>query len=493
MNHGPRGTARSRFPGRFLLVALLCLAARAPALAQEAGTSFVLPGDVLAASREHFPLILQSMADQRGAQGRVLEAEGAFDLVFSVEGFNRAAGFYDGSLAAEGKAAQRFRDLGGEAYAGYKISDGLLPIYEDEYYTNSGGAMKVGMLFSLLRDRVIDRQRFRLRDAEFGQRMAELDVLLTKVGVQQQALIAYWRWVKIGRQLEVYEDLLNIAIERQAGLEEQVRRGALAEIFLVENQQNITRRRTLVTAARRDLMVAANALSFYYRDDNGRPLVPPPERLPPPEQDDDSEEQALLPEGTATAKALARRPELEILDTAIEQVRNEMALAENDLKPRLDLGIELQQPIGSVAEGGISRNSTDAILGLKFSVPLQRRAAKGRIAQAQAELDARHFEQQLQQERIELEVRNILLELTYARELQQLALLDARQSDTMRDAELKRFESGASDFFLVNVREERAANARIALLQAELTTRIARANFDASVVDFQRLGLPLPE
>lgn len=59
----------------------------------------------------------------------------------------------------------------------------------------------------------------------------------------------------------------------------------------------------------------------------------------------------------------------------------------------------------------------------------------------------------------------------------------------MRDSEVRRFESGASDFFLVNVREETAANARIRLLEAELTTRIARANYDAAVVDVERLGI----
>ncbi len=41
----------------------------------------------------------------------------------------------------------------------------------------------------------------------------------------------------------------------------------------------------------------------------------------------------------------------------------------------------------------------------------------------------------------------------------------------------------------MNVREETAANARINLLEAELATRIARANYDAAVVDFDRLGI----
>ena len=71
----------------------------------------------------------------------------------------------------------------------------------------------------------------------------------------------------------------------------------------------------------------------------------------------------------------------------------------------------------------------------------------------------------------------------------ELAAVEVQQSEIMRESELTRFESGASDFFLVNVREETAANARIKLLEAELATRIARASYDAAVVDFDRLGI----
>jgi len=145
--------------------------------------------------------------------------------------------------------------------------------------------------------------------------------------------------------------------------------------------------------------------------------------------------------------------------------------------------------LGSVAEGGPSRDSTDAIVALRFTVPLQQRSARGRLAAAQAEMQASLYEQQLLEDRIELEVRNILLELAFARQLQQLAEVGVTQSDIMRRSEQRRFESGASDFFLVNVREETAASARVTLLEAELETRIARTNYDAAIVDLDRLGI----
>jgi hypothetical protein len=74
---------------------------------------------------------------------------------------------------------------------------------------------------------------------------AQFDVLLTPSGVQQRALITYWRWVTTGRQLQIYQELLELGKDREAGLKVQIRKGNLAQIYLTENRQNITRRQAL--------------------------------------------------------------------------------------------------------------------------------------------------------------------------------------------------------------------------------------------------------
>jgi len=59
----------------------------------------------------------------------------------------------------------------------------------------------------------------------------------------------------------------------------------------------------------------------------------------------------------------------------------------------------------------------------------------------------------------------------------------------MVEAERKKFGLGASDFFLVNIREERVADAKIRALRAELNGRIARASYDAATLNMTELGL----
>jgi outer membrane protein TolC len=306
--------------------------------------------------------------------------------------------------------------------------------------------------------------------------------------VQQRALNAYWRWVATGQQLAVYDNLLRIALQREQGLEREVDSGRRAAIFLTENRQNITRRQTLATAARRDFRIAANNLAFYLRGADGETLDPPTERLPSSQQ---LVELAVAQpvERPDIAATLDRRPELRILRTGAERAMQKIAAAQNELQPRLDLSVELAEGFGSIGEGGVSRDGTDAVVGFTFSVPLERRQARGRIAQAEAELESLRQEQRRLEDQVEIELRNILLELDVAQQLMRLAQQDVELSETMRRAELRRFEQGASDFFLVNIREETAANARIGYFEALQRTRVARANYDAATVNLERLGI----
>lgn len=476
-----RAAARRRW-----LVTIVSLAACAttPVLAAD---GVLTEDDVLQSSGRHFPAILQSLAERRALDGKALEAEGAFDLVFSADGFNRATGFYDGTVVT-GMTERRLRSMGASVYAGYRLSDGDFPIYEDRYFTNSGGEVTVGVLFSLLRDRAIDAQRFGLTDAEFAIREADQDVLMTRIGVQRRALIAYWNWVTAGRRLGVYRDLLRIAEDRETGLERQVSQGAIAEIFLVENGQNLTRRRTLVTAAERDFRRAANELSFYLRDADGQRRTPATTLLPALTPEAADLDLTVPPPATYT-DALLRRPELLRLRATINRVKNRIALAENDLKPRLDLNLGLDHDLGGVAEGGPSRDATDTKVGFTFSVPFERRQARGKLLAAESELDALRQRQRRKQDEIEVEVRSILIDLSGATELLLLAREQVVQTAVMRDAEQRRFTSGASDFFLVNLREETAANARVQFHEARLDREIALADYYAATVDLNSLHI----
>ena len=450
-------------------------------------TTPLLPDEVLQSSATRFPDILESLARERAANGDRLAADGAFDLVFNADGFDRVTGFWTGAVLNT-EVRQNLGAYGAQVYGGYRVSDGTFPIYEDINFTNNGGEFKVGALFSLLRNRSFDQRRFRVADARLASEQASLEVTLTQIGVQQQALNAYWRWVATGRELATYGELLEIAQDRATGLKEQVEKGALPDIALTENQQNIIRREILVAEAERNFRLATNALSFFLRDAYGNLITPDVTRLPDESLLNPLEDLSTLVQANPS-DVLLNRPELRSLRVAIDRAQNKVRLSENDLKPDLDFNIEVSRDLGRVAEGGISRDSTDTVLGFRFSVPLQRREAKGRLQRAEAELRASQLRRQRTEDQISIELNDILINLKTAFNLTSLARSEVTQANVMVEAERKKFTLGASDFFLVNIREERAADAQIRATRAILNGRLAQTSYNAATVNMAEFGL----
>lgn len=450
----------------------------------------LLPDDLLASSAQRFPDILASLEREAIARGGELTALGAFDLILSAEGFSRVTGFYSGTVV-ETTAKRRLSNTGAEIYGGYRLSDGTFPIYEDEYFTNSLGELKVGGLYSLMRNSTIDAQRFGITDTRLATRQASLDILLTQLAVQHRALDAYWRWVAAGREVEIYQDLLSLAVARQKGIERQFNLGAIPEIALVENEQNLIRRQTLLAEAERSFRIAANELSFFWRDAAGKPLRPEASQVP------DERRLAALPDiaellDNRPSDFLQNRPELRKLRIAGRRARNTIELRENDLKPQLDLGVELSRDFGAIAEGGISRDSADLKVGFTFTVPLERRAAEGRLAQAEAKLREIELREQRMSEELAIEIQNVLVDLDAALRIAKLARNEVDQASRMARAERRRVQLGAGDFFRVNVREENAADAQVRAVRAAFAGRRAEIQFNVASMQLDKLGLDEP-
>lgn len=458
-----------------LFVALLALLALGGAARAEELTL----REVLQSSATHAPQILEAMARQRQADARLLSAEGQFDLVFNAEATARPLGYYNGSTA-EVSAYRPLQNNGGQVYGGYRKSISDFASYEGKSVTNEFGEIKAGMLFSLLRDRVIDERRGRRELAGFDIELAELDRDLVAIGVQRRAIEAYQLWVAAGLRVKIYREIYDLAKERQDSIERQIQLGARPAILGTENQQNIVRRQALLVRAEQDLQLQANALSLFLRDGLGQPVVPSSDRLPPRLVD------GVMPRLVDQSTAIAARPDLQALLTRIEQTGIRARLAENELKPRLDVRVEASKDIG---DGSPIRRPTEGILGLRFSVPLEQRAAKGRIAEVAAEQDALSLRLRLLEDQIGVEIANLRTQVTGAEKLAGLAIAEAALARKMAEAERRRFSLGASDFLVVNLREEALADATIREIDANYRHAASQAELVAALADREQLGL----
>lgn len=438
--------------------------------------------DVLASSATHAPQILEAVARENQAEARLLSAQGQYDLVFDGDIQWRALGYYDGGTV-DAKATRPLTENGGSYYGGYRLSFGPFATYDGKSVTNRLGEVRVGAVFSLLRDRLIDERRGRLDLAGRDTELAALEREMVAVGVQRRAIEAYQQWVAAGQRLRIYRDLLDLASARQDSIERLVKAGARPAILAVENRQNIVRRQSLLARAEQDLTVQATALSLFWRDGQGKPLVPGPDQLPA------ALPQLAPPAGTGEADAIAARPDMQMLVTRLAQASTRSALAANDLRPRLDVRAEASQDFGGGGATAYVRRPAEAVVGLRFTLPLEQRQARGRLAEAAAETESLNQRRRLLEQQLTVEIANLKTQVGGSDRIAHLASEEAGLAARMADAERRRFGLGASDFILVNLREEAAADARLRQVDAEYRLSASRAELVASLVDRRQLGL----
>lgn len=417
--------------------------------------------ELLASSARHFPDIEKSRAGVDAQSGKVQAARGAFDWELNQKAISRVSGFYDGNMA-DTRISRRLSDSAARIYGGYRISDGGFPVYEDERVTLSTGEFNAGVALSLWRNRIIDEERFLFSDAELELQQKRIDLLLTQLGVQYDAMQAYVDWAAAGKKLKVLENLLALAIKRQKAFETRAEKGDVADILLTENQQYIAKRRADLNDAKRHLDNKASRLSLFWRDGDGRTLLPGRSDLP---ADLPGVDMPGIDLEREIERARSMRPELIRLDVGMQRERNRLRLSEQKLMPKVDLTAEGARDSG---RGPNRYDGMESKIGLTISIPLQRNIGEGQVRQSRAMLRQLEQEQRLLNDQIAMEIQIAANNFHAA----QLNVVQARKeieaTRAMEQAERERFDSGAADFFVLNMREERAADAQIKHVEARL-------------------------
>ncbi|WP_375188230.1 TolC family protein [Sphingobium yanoikuyae] len=437
--------------------------------------------EVLQSSARSAPDIIAALARARQAEGRAISAQGAFDTVFSVDARSRVEGYYDGTLI-DSKVERPLTGNGGYVYGQYRNSRGDFPVYEDKAYTNRAGELKIGALYALMRDRLIDARRSASQIAGNDIDIARFETRATAIGVQARAIAAYQKWVASGLKLKAYEALYDLAESRSQGIARQVQLGAKSAILLTENEANMVKREALVVQARQEFMAAANSFSLYYRDADGLPILVDAARLPA---------SAAAFDGLRINPlfAIEDRPDFGILLEEIDNASVKLALAENDTRPKLDFEGQVAKDVGAQGLGGYSRTPLEVIVGVTFKVPLQNRKARGKVAESQAKIDELTVKQRYLAEKIRTEVAGIGIEVDAARVLVDTTRRQRDLAERLAQAERRRFDLGSSDFFLVNSREEAATDAAVKLIEAQARIAAAQAEMAAATADDRALGL----
>lgn len=447
---------------RYFFVILFCLSVSG-GVAAEPQTLGLTINALIKSIKQHHPVIKSAQARREQAELETQRAEGAFDLRIQQSTLSRVGGFYDGQYLDQ-SITQPFEFGGVEVSAGYRISDGSFPVYEDFYNTQTAGEARIGVKFPLLRGRETDERRTALLNAGSLKALGLTEEQVTVNRFLYEGVNAYINWYQAYQRTQARSALVVLAQQRRAGIQERVANGDLAAITITEFETTLLSRQITLRESEQALLQSQQRLLFYLQGQEGESFNLQQLRLPV--------QPIEWPFGdykfdmTWQQSIIRNHPSLQALDEKLLLARNQARLADNNLLPELDLEVKVSRDMGT---GSTTLDQPETYVGLSFSVPLQRNRAKADQQTANARMRELTLLREAQVDRLQLQLNENLLQLNTFDQLRGLRRQQAAIAKQLENQEHARFDAGDSDQFLLNAREAQAGQAELEAINAEVT------------------------
>lgn len=441
--------------------------------------------DVVRSVDQHFPAILQAIANQQASEQDLRASTGAFDTKLLGQNHFVPIGFYR-RQHWDFWAEKPIKQANAKVYAGYSYGypNTLFPPQFSTMSTNIGGTPRIGGSMSLLRDYGIDENRAGLRSAEIGVAKMAAETAYTRIHARKDGRIAYWMWVSALRMLGVYKELLALADNRSVVLQQRVKAGDLSDVVLRENLQYAARRRGDLAASELAAKQAGFNLSLYFRDHNGLPQVVDVVDVSADSLGSAMEERIIganagvvAAEAASVMERLRARPDVQSLARELEMNSVAITQAENLAKPRVDVGVDYANNLGDQ-----DPTNADNVLTffLNVEVPLEYNLVQGRISSNKAKQQSLSTQYRFLLDSSAIEVAKASEGIRLARERATNAKQEFAYAGELLVAENYKFTKGGSTLFLVNMREEAKAQAAETVIFAQLDVLQAHIAYEAA-------------
>jgi outer membrane protein TolC len=440
----------------------------------------------------------------RTAEARSLAAEGEYDPQIRVDiGASRrrypVTSLFSG--APEGELAPTDTSIGTAASISRLFKSGAtvtafgsvdrsgtndsFTLFDPAYSTSLGVELKQ----PLLRDRAIDPARAALHVTALDRSRSSAALARAVLETVSDVERAYWSLVAARRDIDVRRGNLSLAEQQAVDTRVRIEARTVPASDLAQPTAEVERRRGDLFAAQESVARAERALKQLMLGDAKDPmwtleLVP---------SDQPEQQPATIDLEAALANAARLRPELNDLNAQIEQLTVSVQLAEDRLKPRLDLiagytarGLAgdansnaipfggLPVTIPSALDGGLTQSwqslgrqrFPDARIGVSMEIPIGQRAARGQLGAATSTRLQTELALARLQEHIAVEVRNAATAIETAAGRVQAARAGLVAAETQLRAEQDRFSVGASTNFFVLTRQNDLAAAQLSEIAA---------------------------
>jgi outer membrane protein TolC len=344
--------------------------------------------------------------------------------------------------------------------------------FDTRYATRAG----LSLTQALLRGRGREVNLVSLRQAGINTDISQYELRGAAEALVARTQTAYWDYALALRQLQIYEESVNLAQRQLEETQEIVRVGRLPETELVAARAEVALRRQELIDARNALELARLRLLRLVNPPGpglwSREIVlldePEAPEIEMEEVDDHVQVALRLRPDLNQARLAARLEELEVVRTR------------NGLLPRLDLFISLGMTgyadsfSGSMEE--LTGDHYDLLAGLSFVRPVGNRGPRARHKRATLNvLRAREALENLSQ-LVALDVQAAYIELDTARRQIRASTATRRLEEEKVRIERERFRVGRSTSFLVAQAQRDLVRSRILEIRAVVTVLEALVN-----------------
>ncbi|MBY0449323.1 MAG: TolC family protein [Cyanobacteria bacterium] len=436
---------------------------------------------VLKQVETYHPLLRGAELDRRIARARNLERKGAFDpIAFANTEYLR----YN-NPSKRGSEADSLENsfgftlptrLGMDITTGSRFNYGK--IKSPDSASGTGGEYFVEVKAPLLRGAGINERFAAEKQARIGIPLADAAFAERRLDILRNAAVSYWDWAGSKLKLDIAQQLLSLAEIRAKQVEAQASLGDIPAIDSLEAQQEAQMRQGGIENATRSVQKACLQLSLFLWEPSGTPSVlldisQAPSTLPEPKWT--SPEETL----EARQKALDARPELKGIQWRREMTEIDLALAKNQLLPKLDVIVS-----PGVDTGNRSIDGPTVKAGIYMSVPLLARTARGKVKIAKLSLEKLSLEQLALAQRVITQVDDAISAMNQSLKRYEAAQKELSLARRVEQGERERYTLGDSTLFVVNRRERATAEAANKLIDIQIEYQQAFATFLAVTGQF---------
>ena len=319
-------------------------------------------------------------------------------------------------------------------------------------------------------------------DSQFKQKVTD-----TISSIQSQ----YWDLVAAIRDYDIKRSSVRLAQITLRDNRKKVEVGTLAPIEVTDAQANMAQREVDLISSEERILSQENNLRALISNDRNADIWS--QVIVPTESPEFREYKVSLDDAINTA--LKNRPELEQSDLDLRKLDINQQLTENSRKWQVDLqaqvgttGVSGPQTIKNGVPtirpelvGGIwnayqtmfTEGFTNWQVALQLQIPLRNRAADAQLAQHQITRRQYLMQRKNTEQSIQVDVRNAVQKLETSKKQVETAGVSRVLSKERLDGEVKRFEAGLSQNYLVLQRQNELASAENTELQALISYKKA--------------------